>query len=202
MPTAVTAVDPARGQIEYVRRQPIAQRAEFQIADAEALPFPDAAYDVVASAFVINFITNRPRALAEMRRVACPGGIVAGCVWDFANERGPNWPIRLAMRELGVEVQQPAGASDTALGALDALFEGAGFDDIASRAIDVSVGFPNFDDLWQSQTPPLHPMTKTIDTLSDADRGRLVERVRARLPEGLDGSVSYSARAHAIKARA
>ena len=76
---------------------------------------PNAAFDVVASAIVINFIPDRPRALAEMRRVGRFGGVVAGYVWDFAGERGPNWPLRLGMREIGAEVRRPAGADDTAL---------------------------------------------------------------------------------------
>src|SRR5215204_1130106 len=64
-PASVSAVDPAKAQIDYVNRQPVAQRAEFVVADALVLPFPDAAFDVVASALVINFIPDRPRALME-----------------------------------------------------------------------------------------------------------------------------------------
>src|SRR5436190_20221478 len=43
-PSAVTAVDPSPAQIDYVRRQPLAQRADFRVADAQALPFPDRAF--------------------------------------------------------------------------------------------------------------------------------------------------------------
>jgi ubiquinone/menaquinone biosynthesis C-methylase UbiE len=200
-PSAIIGVDPAEGQIDYARRQPTSQGANFQLADAQDLPFPDGAFDVVASAFVINFIPDRPRALAEMRRVTCSGGMVAGCVWDFAGEHGPNRPLRLAMREFGAEVRQPAGAHDTTLAALEMLFARGGLDEIATKAISVSVEFSNFDDLWRSQTPPLHPMTKTIAALPDRDRAKLVELVRAELPARPDGRVSYSARAHAIKAR-
>jgi SAM-dependent methyltransferase len=200
-PVAVTGVDPAAGQIDYVRRGPLASRAQFQLADAMALPLPDAAFDVVASAFVINFIPDRPRALAEMRRVARPGGMVAGCVWDFANEGGPNRPLRLAMREIGVETKQPAGAADTGLAALAALFARAGLDDIETTVIDASAEFAGLDDLVRSQTPPNHPLTTAINELSHADRTRLVELLRSSLPARADGRVAYSARAHAIKAR-
>ena len=89
-PAAVFAVDPAEAQIDHACRQPVAQRANFRVADALALPFPDATFDVVASALVINFIPDRPRALSEMRRVARAGGIVAGYVWDFAAELSPS----------------------------------------------------------------------------------------------------------------
>jgi len=43
--------------------------------------------------------------------------------------------------------------------------------------------------------------SKIVAALSDADRSRLIDRVRTVLPAHPDGSVSYSARANAIKAR-
>ena len=46
-------------------------------ADAEALPFPDASFDVVASVFGAMFAPRPERVAAEMFRVARPGGIVA-----------------------------------------------------------------------------------------------------------------------------
>ena len=90
---SMVAVDPAAAQIDHALRQPVAQRAEFRAADALALPFPDGTFDVVASALVINFVPDRPRAVAEMRRVGRPAGVVAGYVWDLAAELAPNWPL-------------------------------------------------------------------------------------------------------------
>jgi demethylmenaquinone methyltransferase/2-methoxy-6-polyprenyl-1,4-benzoquinol methylase len=42
--------------------------------DAEALPCPDQAFDVAASAFCLRNVTRLPRALAEARRALKPGG--------------------------------------------------------------------------------------------------------------------------------
>jgi demethylmenaquinone methyltransferase/2-methoxy-6-polyprenyl-1,4-benzoquinol methylase len=44
------------------------------LADAEALPFPEGAFDVVTVAFGLRNMTHKERALAEMRRVLAPGG--------------------------------------------------------------------------------------------------------------------------------
>ena len=77
-PANVMGIDPFTEQIEYARSLPVARLAEFKVADALNLPFPDCSFDVVASALVINFVPDRPRGLAEMRRVAKPGGLVAG----------------------------------------------------------------------------------------------------------------------------
>ena len=108
-PATVFAVDPAKAQIEHARGQPVGKRAEFRLADAQALPFPEDSFDVVASALVINFIPDQPRALSEMRRVARPRGLIAGCVWDFAAELSPSWPLRLGMRRAGAVVPQVPG---------------------------------------------------------------------------------------------
>ena len=102
-PASMSTVDPSKSQIDYASGQPISQRVDFRIADAQALPFPDATFDVVASALVLNFIPDRPRGLSEMRRVTRPGGVVAGYVWDFAAERGPTRPLRSAMLGIGVD---------------------------------------------------------------------------------------------------
>jgi demethylmenaquinone methyltransferase / 2-methoxy-6-polyprenyl-1,4-benzoquinol methylase len=44
------------------------------VCDAEKLPFPDAAFDVVSVAFGLRNMTHKDVALAEMQRVLKPGG--------------------------------------------------------------------------------------------------------------------------------
>jgi demethylmenaquinone methyltransferase / 2-methoxy-6-polyprenyl-1,4-benzoquinol methylase len=46
------------------------------ICDAEKLPFPDASFDCISVAFGLRNMTHKDRALAEMARVARPGGRV------------------------------------------------------------------------------------------------------------------------------
>ncbi len=200
-PATVIAVDPSPEQIDFARNEPVARRADFRVADAQSLPFQDGAFDVVASALVINFVPNRPRALAEMRRVGRPGGVVAGYVWDFAGERSPGSLLRLGLIQIGAEVPPTPGTEDSRLELLSALFAGSGLMDIATRAIDVTVSFPDFNDFWVSSTPKFRPAGKMVAALSETDRHKLIDLLRAQLPAGPDGSVSYSARAHAIMAR-
>lgn len=200
-PSAVIAIDTSESQIEHANRQPAAQRADFRVADAQALPFPDATFDVVASALTINFIPDRPRALSEMRRVSRAGAVVAGYVWDFAVERSPSGPMRLGMKRFGMDVPELPGTQASGLGALTSLFEQAGLEEIATRCIEVTLPFPDFDAFWQAQTPSYAPTTRMIAAMPDTDRERLIETVRAGLPVSLDGTIEYSARANAIKAR-
>jgi demethylmenaquinone methyltransferase/2-methoxy-6-polyprenyl-1,4-benzoquinol methylase len=55
------------------------------LADAEKLPFPDRSFDRVTIAFGLRNVTDKAAALAEMRRVLRPGGMVM--VLEFSSVR-------------------------------------------------------------------------------------------------------------------
>ena len=201
-PRSVHAVDPSPAQVKAAAQGPAGGRAAFEIADARKLPFADASFDFVASALVLNFIPERPPALAEMRRVARPGGMVAAYVWDFAEELSPSGPLRRAMRRFGAEVPGIPGTEASRLEALRALFQGAGLEQIETRTIDVCLAYADFDDFWQAQTPGYAPTTKIIAAMRESERTRLMHAVQSALPCGPNGSIEYCARANAVKARA
>jgi SAM-dependent methyltransferase len=200
-PGSVHAVDPAEAQIAAAARGPAAGRAEFHVADARQLPFDDASFDVVASALVINFIPDPERAIVEMRRVARVGGLVAGYVWDFAEELSPSGPLRQVMRRLGAEMPAIPGTGISRLEPLCSLFASSGLVRIETRTIDVCLAYADFDDFWQSQTPGYAPTTKIIAAMKDNERMRLMRAVESSLPRGPGGVIEYRARANAIKAR-
>lgn len=200
-PARVSAVDPGQAQIDFARRQPVAKRAEFRVADAQALPFSDGTFDVVASALVINFIPDRARGVAEMRRVTRPYGMVGGYVWDFAADGSPSRPFNQALTGLGIEAPQLPGTPESTLEGMQAMFAGAGLHDIATRAIDVTCAFRDFDTFWRTQTPLMHPVGKLVASMSEADRGALKDAVRAQVPAGADGKIAYAARANAVMGR-
>jgi ubiquinone/menaquinone biosynthesis C-methylase UbiE len=54
---------------------------EFKIADAEALPFADNAFDMVVSTFGVMFTTNPEKAAAELVRVCKRGGKIGLANW-------------------------------------------------------------------------------------------------------------------------
>ncbi len=199
-PGSVVAVDPVGSQLDYARQRHVAGRASFRVADAQALPFPDRSFDVVASALVINFVPERLRALSEMRRVARPNGAVGGYVWDFKGERSPTEPLTIAIRQMGIEVPRISGTEDSSLEALRRLFERTGFDSIAVKMFEVTMSFIDFESYWRRQTPAFNPQAKIVATLSKRDRRRLKDTLQDLLKPRSDGSIVCSARANAIKA--
>ena len=57
-------------------------RVHIQQADACALPFEDSSFDAAPASLVLHFVPDTRKAVAEMRRVVQPGGVVAAVVWD------------------------------------------------------------------------------------------------------------------------
>jgi ubiquinone/menaquinone biosynthesis C-methylase UbiE len=200
-PAAVFGVDSQRAQIEHAKRQGFAQRVTMRVAQAEALPFSDQPFDVVVSALALNFITDRPRALAEMKRVARPNGMVAAFVWDFEAERSPSWPLRAALRSMGVEVPEIPGTRASSISAFTGLFAQAGLDEISTTHIETKCGYPDFDAFWTAQTPSYSPTTRVIDGMWPREREELMARTRATLPKAENGQIEYNVTANAVKAR-
>jgi SAM-dependent methyltransferase len=200
-PQSIMGIDPAPAQIEHARRQ--SPHADFRVADAMALPFEDNAFDIVVSALVLNFIPDRAKALAEMRRVLRPGGTVAAYVWHrspAAND-APFAPIERGLERIGADVLRPPMRAESTPEGATAALQGAGFSDIATTLLKASRTFRDFDDYWDTHCLPIAPPGQSIAKLTDEGRAKLRDTMRAMLPAAADGSVSYSSRALAFKAR-
>jgi demethylmenaquinone methyltransferase / 2-methoxy-6-polyprenyl-1,4-benzoquinol methylase len=74
----------ARGRDRLID-QGIGAQVEFVIANAECLPFPDRSFDCVTIGFGLRNVTDKPAALASMRRVLRPGGRLL--VLEFSKPR-------------------------------------------------------------------------------------------------------------------
>jgi ubiquinone/menaquinone biosynthesis C-methylase UbiE len=72
----VLGVDSSEGYIEFARKQIQDPRIAFRLGDAQALPVESAAYDVVVSGLVVNFIPQLSQALSEMIRAVRIGGLL------------------------------------------------------------------------------------------------------------------------------
>ena len=64
----IVAIDPSTAQVSYAQSRESAEGIQFQVADPRWMPFANERFDVAASALVLNFIPDREKALAEMRR--------------------------------------------------------------------------------------------------------------------------------------
>ena len=79
----VTSTDYVGALLERGRERAAAERLQvtFREADAEALPFADALFDVALSTVGVMFTPNQPQAAAELLRVVRPGGRIGLACW-------------------------------------------------------------------------------------------------------------------------
>jgi SAM-dependent methyltransferase len=80
--------------IAYARTSVPNPNIDWRTADAQALPFADASFDVVLCQFGFMFLPDKPRGFREARRVLAAGGELLGNVWQSMDDN----PFVRAMR--------------------------------------------------------------------------------------------------------
>ena len=200
-PKSVSGIDPSPAQVEFARGQ--LPKADLRVADATALPFADGAFDVIASALVLHFIPDRGKAFAEMSRVARPGGIVTAYTWERStrDDFAPYAAMLKGLNAIGVEAMRSPTVPEQQIDGLRATAAAAGLSGIDVCEIEATQSFADFDDYWTVQTLTVSPVGKTVAKLDDAQRSHLHETMRGIVPIAADGSITYAARAVALKAR-
>lgn len=200
-PSQVSAIDPSADQIAYARTIPAAKAVNFQVGNAQSLPFGDGEFHAASMALVITFISDPAKALTEMKRVIKPGGTIATYVWDFLNGGSPQQPLRAAIEVAGVTVKHPRGHENSRREALERIFDAASLDDVATRMIEVDVSYPDFDTYWTSQTALANTTVQYLRTMTAAEVERVKAYLREHLPKDQSGRIAYTARASAAKGR-
>lgn len=178
----VAAVDPSPSFVVACReRHP---GVDIRQASAEQLPFPDDTFDVALAQLVVHFMSDPVAGLTEMRRVTCPGGVVAACVWDHAGSRGPLHLFWEAARSLGAVIDDESKRAGTREGHLAELFEAAGLRQIESTAFSIGLHHDTFETWWEPFTYGVGPAGDYLAGLDPAARAKLREDCRRRLPSG------------------
>lgn len=201
-PGSVIGLDPSPGYIAHATARSASPRVRFELGDAHSLPVETASRDAAVAGLVLNFVSQPPRAVAEMARVVRPGGVVAAYVWDYAGGMELMrcfWDTAVALdpeaRELDEGRRFPLCRPEP----LAELFGQAGLGEVEVRPIDVATDFRDFDDYWSPFLGGQGPAPGYAMSLSDERRAALRERIRARLPVAKDGAIHLSARAWAAR---
>lgn len=107
----VTSTDYVPALLEKAKLRAAAEGLDvtFETADAEALPYADASFDVVVSTFGVMFAPNQELAAREMLRVCRPGGKIGMANWT------PEGFIGHLFKTIGKHLPPPAGVKPPAL---------------------------------------------------------------------------------------
>jgi SAM-dependent methyltransferase len=195
----VSAADPSQPFVEACRA--LLPEAEVVLAAAEALPFPDGAFDAALAQLVVNFMADAEAGVREMARVTRPGGVVAACVWDYPGEMTLLRAFWDAAREVAPE--RAAAVDEGTMmrwcgeDELAELWGAAGLRDVRFGALVVRAAYDDFEDLWWPFTTGVAPSGAFCASLDEPGRAALHDALRRRLGAG-DGRFELSARAWAV----
>jgi SAM-dependent methyltransferase len=168
-------------------------------ASAEALPFAAATFDRVLAQLVINFLGDPEAGVAEMRRVARPGGTVAAATWDYAGEMvllRAFWDAATALDPAAADRDEGRSMRLGTPDELTALWRASGLHAVAVAAAVVGADYTDFDDLWSPLESGVGPAGAYAAALPADRRAALADELRRRLGAG-DGTVPFHLTARA-----
>jgi len=134
----------------------------FEVADAEALPYPDASFDVVLSTFGVMFTPDQEQASNELMRVCRPGGRIGLASWT------PEGFLGDVFRTVGKYVPPPAGVPSPLLWGTDAhlrtLFKGAtAFDHTVRHFSFRYLSAEHWVEVFRAYYGPVHKAFAAVD---------------------------------------
>lgn len=203
-PSEVHAIDLAPAYIDYAKSRNRNPRVIFDVGDACAMTFSDHTFDRVLSLLVLHFVPQPAQAIAEMRRVAKPGGVVAACVWDVRGGFVANRMFFDTAAALDPKANERRARNYTRpmtkQGELATAWREAGLHDVVETSLGIRMEFTSFEDYWAPYDGREGPAAEYVATLGKAERARLIDAVRAAYMDGEpDGPRSYAALAWAVK---
>jgi ubiquinone/menaquinone biosynthesis C-methylase UbiE len=193
----ISAIDYSPVFVEAANRRNTDPRIKIRQADACALPFKDAMFDRAFALLVLHFVPEAGKAVAEMRRVVRPGGVVAAAVWDhLGGMPGMRMTVdtvavlseggrQLRNRYCFQPMMQPGEMKQT--------FVKQGLADVTGTELMIRMDYQNFDDYWAPIAAGEGPLGKFIATLDAAERARTDAAVRNAYEAGRpDGPRSFA----------
>jgi SAM-dependent methyltransferase len=200
-PASVVAIEPSPGFRDVATRN-LAGKAAVHAGSATEIPLAGGSADVAVSGLVLNFVPDTQAALREMSRVLGPGGTVGAYVWDYAGKM----ELMRFFWDAAAELDRDAAPLDEGTrfplcraAALEQAFAAPGLRDVRVSAIDIPTRFSSFDDYWQPFLGGQGPAPAYAMSLTEEARGRLRDRIRARLKPEPDGAIALVARAWAVR---
>jgi len=191
---AVTGTDINVEMLAVAREADADGAVRWERADAAALPVADGDADVVLCQHGIQYLPDRPAALAEARRVLRPGGRVAVAMWRSTAHQ-PGFAALAGALERGAGpaagdiMRTPFGGPHP--DALRPLLAAAGFGTAHTRIGVIAVRFPSARDFLARQVAA-SPLVGVVGALAPDRAAALEEEVdRALAPFVDDDGVTF-----------
>ena len=191
----VTATDLSPQMLEECRKNASAAgivNMDFAVADAEYLQFGSGSFDRVTSRLGAMYFVDVQRALAEIKRVLAPGGVVTLQVWGLPDE-SPYFMNAVGPFMRRLSPPPPPDDAPTPLrfappGKLADALTAAGFHDAREDRRNVVLPWPGPpNELWQHLYDIAIPLRPLFDGLSGDERSMAIEESVAGYAKYYDG---------------
>lgn len=96
----VTATDFSDKMIAVAQRKPVPANVVFSVADATALTFADASFDAAIISNALHIMPEPAQALAEIRRVLKPGGLLFAPTFSHGHIKQSGWDFNAKLLKL------------------------------------------------------------------------------------------------------
>lgn len=204
-PRTLSAIDSSEGFLAQARQNIPDERVAFQVGDAQKLDVQSESRDIVVSALVLNFVSDRQKALAEMKRVARPGGTIAFYVWDYPGGgvefMRAFWTAATSLDPAALDLTEDKRFPFCTPEALTKSARSAGLTNVEWAALEAPSTFQDFEDYWHPFTLGAGPAPGYCANLAPDARQRLEQKLRDSLPYSADKSIPMKLRAWAVKAK-
>lgn len=144
----VAGLDASAAMLDIVRER--VPDADLRVGDVEALPYDDGTFDVVTAFNSIQYAADPRSAVAELARVARPGGRVAIGVWGDP-ARCETEAMFAAIRAVAPPpAGTPAPLAVSAAGVVEGLLAGAGLVPVDGDEVDCPFVYADLDSAWRA----------------------------------------------------
>ena len=200
----VAAIDYSPVFVAEAQQRNTDPRITIAEGDACAIPFPDGRFDRALSLLVLHFVPKADQAVAEMRRVVRPGGVVAAAVWDHLG----GLPAMRMMWDTVAVLDEEAGRLRSQYcfqpmmrpGEMRQSFVAQGLVNVEQTSLLIRMEYDSFEDYWEPIAAGEGPLGKYVAGLDPARRAKVDEAVRAAYEAGQpDGPRSFAAVAWACR---
>ena len=186
---SVAALDPNPRMLAVARSidPPAGPPIDWRQGCADALPFPDASFDLVLCQHGLQFFPDRPAAMREMRRVLASRGRIGAVVWR-SREHQSLWAAFDDVHERhfgslgGAEIIYSLGDAD----GFRKLFVDAGFADVTVDSVVRTVHFPSADEFVRLTVLGAAAVLPEFAQMDDAARDSLVAVISRDIAPTLD----------------
>ena len=129
---------------------------------------------------------------------------MAAYVWDYGGRMEmlrTFWDVACSLDASAIDADESHRFEICEPGALPNLWARAGFAEVRSGGLEITMEFRDFNDLWQPFLGGTGTAPAYVATLDEGGRQRLRDELQRMVPADVDGQIRMQARAWAVSGR-